>query len=345
MKKLVFVLLACILLMTGCQSIKGVNFNQMIVNSTNIKSGESKMTASWHFIYNRVQVRDKDLLKVLDLLNNAKLEVSTKMQNLNTMSISGNLILQKGKIPFRLYADRTKTVYLIDNAKKPIVIPTSSETLANEQWIHDFQKKITNAIVEKLPNPKHITVQPKSDTVHGSKVAGYKVHAEIYANEAPELLLAFVNNLLADEKALAQMVDAMNEFNKATGDNSSMTLAEFREGLKELQAEMAQSLPELKKSQLFSTKNYLKTDLFVDKNFFQRKSSANLNVVGIDNESGLTGIQLRVNTETWNINKPVTAEKIRYSSYLTEKATFEEFLATLDPKRSVLYKILLSFAQ
>lgn len=102
-------------------------------------------------------------------------------------------------------------------------------------------------------------------------------------------------------------------------------------------------LPELKKSKLLSAKDYFKTDIFLDRNFFARKSSSDLNIASIEDDSGLKGIRLHVENETWNINKPVTAKKIKYSSYLTEDATMEEFLATLDKKRSVLYKILTSF--
>jgi hypothetical protein len=342
-KRLIFVLLTSILFITGCQSIKGVNLNQMILNSSRINSAESKMTASLHLTYNKAQVQDKDLLKVLDLLNHAQLAVQTKMQNINTLSLEGNVILQKGKIPFRLYADKKEMVLLIDNATKPIRIPMDNGTSQNEKWIQDLQTKIFAPIVKNLPNPKRISVQTKSEKVQGNTVPGYKVHAEIYANEVPELLLAFLNNLLKDEKAIAQIVNAVNELNKATGGDSSMTAAEFKAGLKELKMQVIQDLPELKKSKLLSAKNYFKTDIFLDRNFFARKSSSDLNIASIEDDSGLKGIRLYVENETWNINKPVTAKKIKYSSYLTEDATMEEFLATLDKKRSVLYKILTSF--
>ncbi|UQD53526.1 hypothetical protein C0971_16990 [Bacillus methanolicus] len=342
-KKLILALLTSILFLTGCQSIKGVNLNQMVLNSSRIKSAESKMTASWHLTYNKAQVKDKDLLKVLDLLNHAQLTVQTKMQNINTLSLEGNVILQKGKIPFRLYADQKEMVLLIDNATKPIRIPMDNGTSQNEKWVQDLQTKICAPIVKNLPNPKHISVQTKSEKVQGGTVAGYKVHAEIYANEVPEFLLAFLNNLLKDEKAITQIVNAVNELNKATGGDSSMTAAEFKAGLQEFKMQVTQDLPELKKSKLLSAKNYFKTDILLDRNFFERKSSSDLNIASIEDDSGLKGIRLHVENETWNINKPVTAKKIKYFSYLTENATREEFLATLDKKRSVLYKILTSF--
>ena len=200
------------------------------------------------------------------------------------------------------------------------------------------------SIVKNLPNPKHISVQTKSEKVHGEVITGYKVHAEIYANEAPELLLSFINNVSRDEKAIVQIVNAINELNAATGKTSNMTIAEFKDGLQQFKTEFAQSLPELKNVKLLSSKNYFKTDIFLDRNFYERKSSTDLNIVNIEDGSGLKGIRLLVDNETWNINEPVTAKKIRYSSYLTENATMEEFLATLDKKRSVLYKVLLKLA-
>lgn len=344
LKKLILVLLTTILFLTGCQSIKGVNFNQMIINSSKITSEESSMTASLDLSYNKAKVQDKDFLKVLDLINHAKLDIQAKMQNSNTVSLEGNVILQKGKIPFQMYVDKKEMVLLLDHAAKPVRIPMTDQT-GDDKWIQDMQAKLLSSVVNDLPNPKNIGVQTKSENVHGSTVAGYKVHEEVYANEVPDLLLSLLNNLLKDDKAISQIVNAMNEINKTTDVGSTMTAAEFKSGLQEFKTQVTQSLPEMKKTKWLSAKNSFKTDILLDRSFNERKSTSDLNIASIDDTSGLTGVRLHLVNETWNINKPVTATKIRYSSYLKEDATPEQFLATLDKKHSVLYQIVTSFTQ
>ncbi|WP_066060725.1 hypothetical protein [Neobacillus soli] len=341
-KKLMLVLLASVLFITGCQSIKGVNLNQMVINNSKIKSSESKTTASLELSYSKSQVKDKDLLKVLSLLNHMKVEIQTKMQNSNTVSLNGNVILQQGKIPFRVYVDKKQMVLQLDNASKPIRIPMDNGTPPNDKMIQDLQTKLIGPIVRNIPNPKHISVKSATEKVNGVKVKGHKIHAEVYADEVEKLLLTFLTNLSKDNNALDQIVTAVNEISKVAGDNSKMTAAELKEGLVGIQEMVKQSVPELKKSKVLTHKNYLKTDIFVDSKFFERKSSSVLNIAGIQDDSGVKGIRLKLTNETWNINKSVKAKKISASKYLKEDATEEQFLATLDKKHSVLYSVMTS---
>jgi hypothetical protein len=342
LKKLILVLITSILFITGCQNIKSVNLNQMILNNSKVKSSESKMTATLDLTYNRTKVQDKDILKVLDLLNHAKFEFQAKMQNSNTLSLAGNLILQQGKIPFKLYMDSKAMVLSLDNATKPIRIPMADNATPDQKFIQEIQTQILSPVVKNLPNPKHISVTSKSDKVHGVKVSGYNVHAEIYASEAPNLILTFINNLLKDSKSISQIVTAVNDINKATGDNTKITASEFKNGLTEIKTEITHSLPDLKKTKVLTSKNNFKTNIFIDRNFYERKSSSVLNIGYIPDSVGLTGIRLQVLSENWNLNKLVKAQKISYSKYLTENASPEQLLSTLDKKRSVLYSVITS---
>ncbi|MED3563512.1 hypothetical protein, partial [Bacillus xiapuensis] len=345
-KKLIVLIMAAILLITGCQAVNGVDLNKMVLNSAQIKSSQSKTTLSLDLKYSKTKV-DKETLKVLNLLNHMKLEVETKMQDSNTVSLAGNIILyKKGKIPVRLYMDKKQMVILLDNAKKPIRIPVDSSSSSDQQLIKDVQTKLLAPVVRNLPNPfpAHLKVTPNTTfKVHGATVKGHHVQAQVYANELPKLLETFLTNLSKDEKAIADIVNAVNEINKATGDNTKMTKDEFKAGIEQFK----QMLPELKNDpaykSLLTSKNNLKTDIFLDKNYFERKSSTTLNINSIPDGQGLTGVTLKINNETWNINKKVTASKIkRYSNYLNENATPEQFLATLDKKKSVLYSAMTS---
>ena len=308
-KKLILVFIASVFIMTGCQSINSVDLNQMVLNNSKIKSSESKMTASLQLAYNKADVKDKDLQKVLDLLNHMKVELQTKMQNSNTVSLSGNIILQKGKIPVKLYIDKKEMVVLLDNASKPIRISVDSGASKNDELVQDVQAKLIAPIVENLPNPKHISVKAATEKVHGTDVNGFEVHAEVNASEVPDLLLTFIDNLLKDENNIAKIVDAVNELNKMTGDNTKTTSAEIKSGLELFKTELTQSLPELKKTEYLSTKNNFKTDILVDSKFFERKTSSVFYLASLPKEIGLKSIRLQIDNENWNINKTVKAQK------------------------------------
>ncbi|MBI0576254.1 hypothetical protein IEC97_02675 [Neobacillus cucumis] len=347
LKKLILLIMASVLFITGCQAVKGVDLNKLVLSSSKINSAESKTTASLDLKYAKSKVKDKDFLKVLTLLDNAKLEVYTKMQDANTVSITGNIILHnKGKIPLRLYMDKKYTVIQLDNAKKPVRVPMDNGTSPDQKLIKDVQTKLMAPVVRNLPNPfpAHLKVTANTtDKVHGVKVKGHRVQAKVYANEVPKLLESFLDNLSKDEKAIADIVNALNEINKVAGDDTKMTVENLKAGIEEFK----QMLPELKTDPefkaLLTSKNNVKTDIFLDKHYYERKSYTTLNIGSIPDGEGLTGVTLKIKNETWNINKKVKASKIKkYSKYLNENATPEQFLATLDKKKSVLYSAMTS---
>ncbi|NHC39998.1 hypothetical protein G6549_08450 [Bacillus sp. MM2020_1] len=346
-KKFILVIMASVLFITGCQAVKGVDLNKMILSNSKINSAESKTTATLDLKYTKSKVTDKDFLKVLNLLDNAKVEFQTKMQDSSTVSMTGNLTLkQKGKIQFRLYMDKKQVVLLLDNAKKPIRISIDNSSTPNDQLIKDLQTKLLAPVVKNLPNPfpAHLTVKNNiTEKVHGAKVTGHKVHAEVFANEIPKLLETFLNNLLKDEKSIQEIVNAINELSKSAGETTAITTEDFKNGIQQVKTEI---LPELKKpeySSLLTKKNNFKTDLFLDKKFYERKSSSVLTIGSIPDADGLTGVTVRITNETWNINKKVIASKIKYTSFLKADATPEQVMATLDKRHSVLYSVMSSF--
>jgi hypothetical protein len=346
-KKFILVIMASVLFITGCQAVKGVDLNKMILNNSKITSSENIATATIDLKYTKSKVKDKDYLKVLDLLDNAKVEIQTKMQNSSTVSLKGNLLLKKqGKIPFQIYMDQKQVVILLDNAKKPIRMTMDNSSTSNEELIKNLQTKLLAPVVKNLPNPfpAHLIVKNNiTEKVHGVKIKGHKVQATVYANELPKLLEIFLNNLLKDEKSISEIINGINELNKSVGDNTVITTEEFKNGIAQLKTEL---LPELKKpeySSMLSKKNYFKTEVFLDNKFYQRKSTSVLTIGSITDADGLTGASLKFTNETWNINKKVIASKIKYSKYLKEDATPEQVLATLDKKSSVLYSVMTAF--
>jgi hypothetical protein len=345
-KKLFLVIVASVFLMTACDSVKGVNLNQMVLNNSKIKSSQSYAVVSLDLSYKTSNVQDKEYLKVLNLLDNMEFQVQTKMQSADTFSMGGFIQLKQGKIPFQLYSDKKQMVLLLDQASKAIRIPVEQDGGSTEKLVQDIQSKLLPSVVKDLPNPKHINIQTNVNyKVHGEKIKGHKIHAEVYANEVPSLLLKFLDNLSKDQKALTQLATTINEMNKMSGDDTVVSVAELKQVIKEFRVEFNQSLPEMKKSGLFDKRNYLKTDILVDKNFVERKSYTEIRLNKLPEESGgLDGITLKVTQEVWNINKKVTAQKINRTKFLSENASEDEFLSTLDKKHSVLYRVIKSVA-
>lgn len=338
LKKLILVIMTSVLFITGCQAVKGVNLNQMVLNSSKIKSSESKLTGSLDLTYNKAKVKDKDFLKVLNILNHAKFDVQAKMKDSNTVSLSGNVTLLKGKIPFQFYMDQKEMVLLLDHATKPIRVPMDNGAAPDDKLIQDLQTKILAPIVNDLPNPPHITVTNTTEKVHYVRVPGYKVHAEIYGNEVAGLLTRFLDNLANDDEAITEIVNAVNDITQAPS-QEKLTADEFKSEIDSIK----QSIPDLQKEKVLTKSSYLKTDILVNKWFFVRKSSTTLKIANLPDADGLTGIQLKLVNETWNINKKVNASKIKYKTYLKEDATPEQILSTLDKKHSVLFSVMTSY--
>ncbi|MFD0051256.1 hypothetical protein ACFVHQ_18375 [Actinomycetes bacterium NPDC127524] len=343
-KKLFLVIIASIFLMTACESVKGVNLNQMFLNNAKIKSAQSYSVVSLDLSYKKSEVKDKQYLKVLDLLGNMKFHLQTRMQNANTMSMGGFVQLKKGKIPFQLYSDKKQMVLLLDQASKAIRIPVDSGA-PNDKLVQNIQAKLLPSVVKDLPNPKHIKVDRNVKyKVHGQNVKGHKIHAEVYANEVPGLLLKFLDNVSKDQKALNQLAVTLTELNKMTGDDTVVSVTELKQILKEFKDGFNQSLPEMKKSGMFDKRNFLKTDILVDKNFNERKSYTEIKLQKLPQDAGgLKGITVKVTSEIWNINKKVTAQNIKRNKFLSQDAPEAEFLSTLDKKHSVLYRVIKSF--
>ncbi|NRD77080.1 hypothetical protein HPT25_06160 [Bacillus sp. BRMEA1] len=344
-KKLFLVIVASILLMTACDSVKGVNLNQMILNNQKVQSSQSYTTATLNLSYKAANVKDKQFLKLLNLLNNMKFEVQTNMQNANTVSLGGFVQLKQGKIPFQLYSDKTQMVLLLDNASKAIRIPVQQGDAPNQQMVQSIQAKLLPSIVKDLPNPNHINVQTNVHyTVHGEKITGHKVHAEIYADEVPGLLLKFLDNLANDQNGLQQAATVVNELNKMTGDSTVFTAAQLKQFIQQFKDQFNQELPDMKKSGAFDRSNFLKTDILLDKNFNERKSFTEITLRKLPTDNGgLEGISLKVTSEVWNVNKKVTAKKVNRTKFLSPDASDNEFLSTLDKNHSVLYRIIKSF--
>lgn len=343
-KKLFLIIFSSIFLLSACDSVNGVNLNQMLLNNSKIKSSQNYTIATLNLSYKAANVKDPQYLKLLNLLNNMKFEVQTKMQNANTISMGGFVQIKQGKIPFQLYSDNKQMVLLLDNASKAIRIPVQQGD-PNTQFVQSIQSSLLPSIVKDLPNPKHISVQTNVHfKVNGENITGYKVHAEIYADEVPALLLSFLDNLSKDQAGLQKAAAVFTKLNNVTGDPTVFSAADLKQFILDFEDQFNQALPDMKQSGAFDRSNFLVTDILLDKNFNERKSSTQITLKKLPGDNGgLEGISLHVTQQNWNVNKKVTAQKINRTKFLDENTSENAFLSTLDKKHSVLYRVIKSF--
>lgn len=275
------------------------------------------------------------------MLNHLKIDVHTIVQDKSTISMNGSVILQKGSIPFQLYITEKEAIIWLDHASKPIRILNDSTDRFDQGLYQGIQEKVIPYLVRNLPNPNHISVEDKEEVIHGEAVNGHKIHAEIYGNEIPDLVLSFVDHFLKDKEAIEQIVKIIND--SSTGqDKKTVTAQEIEDGLQQVKEMFAKNKSTLQEEGIFGKQNSIKMDILLDDHLTERKSTIDFVFAGLKETEGLQNIGIHAENESWNMNQPVQAEKINATQYLTEETTPKEFLSTLDKKQSVLYDVLMN---
>jgi hypothetical protein len=331
---------AALLFLSGCQAVESVDLNKYLLNSASIKSEESQHMLSVDFTYNAKQIDDPQLVQVLSLLNHMKIKMHTVVQDQDTASVDGMLVLQKGSIPFQLSIDGKQLVLRLDNASRPIRVLNDQTNNSDAELYQTVHEKLLPLIVRNLDNPKNVTVQDKEDTVHGETVKGYAVHAEIAGSEIPELALVFVDHLSKDQEALSQLIEIVNSQDVPSGSQEPFTVQQLQEGLQQVKSGLQEVVEN--KDQILGNRGKLVADTLLDDQLHERKSAVDLTLSGIENEQGFTGIHLHADNEIWNIDQPLQAQKITASQYLdVENADTKTFIGTLN-KKDVLYNVLVN---
>lgn len=228
-KALLLVLLSVLVIVTGCQSIGGVDLNKMLVNQVIANSMEGTMNLSLHLVPDESADANPETLEIIEAINGMQIVVeSFKQQDWDTMSAQGKLVITRGEIPFQLSMNRTEMVMQIEGASVPIIIPMDSATNplsdltgmgeSSALTTDSIQEKalaesLTTLIVKHLVNPKDITVQHVNENVNGESLSLYKIHSDIKGPEMLTLFKKFLRNLVMDDQGMkvfiGQLYDVM----------------------------------------------------------------------------------------------------------------------------------------
>jgi len=257
----------------------------------------------------------------------------------------------------------------------------SAELVAQLEQLQSKAVEIAPAIVSffvtHMPNPSKISVDNATETVNGESLALKKIHVEVNGSELPQLVKGFLTGILEDEAGLKEFIGQLYDLyvpiiktaikeSGESGEDDPMagevmpflenkTLAvEFvhtflKENLATLLASYDKSLNDLLANggkEFLNENQTLKTDIYVDQDMMIRKQTMELSLLLPNSAaSGIKNVKITSEQEQWNINKPVTADKIDTSGGVVELSDDtaginpSRLVAALD-KNSQLYKLL-----
>ncbi|WP_410511575.1 copper amine oxidase N-terminal domain-containing protein [Paenibacillus sp. BR2-3] len=338
--------IALLLILAGCQAVGGLDVNKALLGDLDVKSSESSMSLSLKAVpAPGISAEDK---KIVDLINSFSLNVSrVKLQDNGNISAQGTVVFKQLNVPFTLFLDKEALVFTVEGAKQPFYFPIADYgTLLGEEPIdqaktQEISKLLAQFVVNNLPNPSDISVSPVTEAVYGQQVNLTKLHAEFTGDQLPGLLKSFLRSVSKDTEGFTKLIEGLYDyllpvlqsnsdsfvdpFNLGLGD---MIPLEDKEGVvtvlhdavklavdtvllvydKQLD-KLYESTPELRT--VLSKETKLQTDIFVDSDLHVRKQNVELNVaLPASDDLPLQSISFKAQSESWNINGPVTADPI-----------------------------------
>lgn len=381
MKSLVSLMLAAMLVvLAGCQTIAGVDLKKMVQQNVGITSGESNLFLSVELLTKEGYEPSEEEAEFVNLLKSLKLSIdSVKTQDSTHASMKGSLSFQGTNIPFHLVLDESEVLLHILGAKKPFVLGSSLDMGMNaaaaglpegfEEHLKDLEAKMQELMPEiiqffltHMPDLEKVSVSKVNDTINGEKLDLTKVHIELNGVELVSLLKQLLKNIAADEEGLRKIVesymDAMLPIIQEVL-NTDPELAPVAGMLQNKELVMGLVMPELVKllndlsgdlGQIDASDKAilsgigLNMDLYLDKDLYSRKTEAALtvNIPEEEQSEGITGFVIHMSTESWNINQPVTMDKINTANGtvpIDENMSLTKFMANFH-KNSAVYKLL-----
>ncbi|WNS45716.1 copper amine oxidase N-terminal domain-containing protein [Paenibacillus sp. MMS20-IR301] len=366
--------LAILLILAGCQTVGGFDVNKALLGDLDVKSSESSTTLSLNAVPAAgISAEDQE---IVDLINSFSLTLgSVKLQDNGNVSASGIVGYKQMQIPFSFFMDSANIVFTAEGAKQPFYYPISGydPVLGLEGFdqtkVTELSKLVTQFVVKNLPNPEAITVASVTESVYGQQVGLTKLHTEISGQELPGLLKTFLKAVSKDTEGFTALISGLYDYLypliEASGDDlDSLGFGEIPLENKEDVVTVAhdaaklavdalllvydkqlenlyKDTPELKTILGKDTK--LAVDLFVDSGFHIRKQNIDLHVaLPANDDLPLQSINVKLASETWNVNGPVTADPISTVgaiNYSTAELTPGETLRSFE-QGSDIYNLL-----
>lgn len=245
-------------------------------------------------------------------------------------------------------------------------------------------KDVSGFLFKHAPNPSSISLTSVTDKVNGESLSLQKLHVDIHGDELAGLVKGFLTSVSKDKEGLKEILGAVYDvyypiiasmtasMTVDTGEDMSAALGTTENVMKDKDAAITAMVDEVQKALDELLPNYdqtvkelyeetpelnvllgkdtvLSLDFFLDSKLQIRKQNMDL-TIQIPQVEGVPLKQVKVhsNAETWNINQPVTMNKVDTSKGVwdisQDSMTPGEMLRHLDSK-SDLYRLLKEDAQ
>jgi len=212
---------AVLAVLVGCQSVGGLNLNDVLLKQFDVASVESSSALEVNIDWNDDMLagEDPELAKVLGWFEKTTLRIDqAKVSKDGRMLIRGSFGFGKGTIPFEMHSDNDKLLLNVDGAKHPLVISNADEQsllggVSGAGTVQDATPEMTEALrgivkeaasyfIEHLPNPSQISVDRVSEPINGSATTLSHVHAELDGAELAQLIPNYLDAIAGDEEGL-----------------------------------------------------------------------------------------------------------------------------------------------
>lgn len=333
-----------LIVLSGCQSVGGVDITNLINRSADVVTAESQGSLKIKLDVKQNANLSEEETKMIALINGFEVNVHSKVQSADQMSIQANLKMGGKELPIQLSMDGNSIAAVIDGAKdnRPILLPIDDMEglgIDNETALK-VQKSLIQFFTKHAPNPKVTTVTPVTETIFGESQSLNKVHMEFGADETLDWVSGLLKSIIADEQGtkatiqeLVKLYAPIIEQSMASEDMSS-EYAMFKDGevlatiaykwlkengettLAELKKEWDQAVKESPEvAVVLSNKTKLTLDLYADSSLNLKKNNMELQIALPDSEyMPITGITIQASSEMKDINKPVKADIINTSN-------------------------------
>ncbi|MCM3339529.1 copper amine oxidase N-terminal domain-containing protein [Paenibacillus sp. MER TA 81-3] len=339
-------LVAMLVVLTGCQSIGGLDVAKVLKQQLDVKSAESKSTVSLKLdLADNAKLSDEDK-RIIQWLNDAQITIDAKTQDITHVSMEGKLKLAGQEVPFKLGKQDTAMALWVEGAKSPLIISDSGlvagigmlPTDEVTKQAQSFMKSTVDLLVKHAPNPKQTDVSSVNEQVAGESLSLKKLHMEFTGEELIPWVKETLQSLLKDEAGLKAWFQEMGKLyapiitagmGMSLGDESGqldflkdgevLGLTAYKwvienapkwvEELDAAYAKLVKETPEL--ATVLGPNTKLTLDYYVDGQSNVRKSSIQLNVaLPAGQEIPLKGITYSITSELSNINGNVKADVI-----------------------------------
>lgn len=221
---LVALLLCSIFVFAACEPVGGLDIDKALQASTEVQSSAGKASIALEVLMDEsvlgMMLNNPALLPLAEGLQVDMYEL--KQQDMNTVSLAGNLLFAGQTIPFGVSMTKEEIVIEVEGIGKPIVIHNSLNSAdldmlgmgANiqDQLLNmntEIARAMASYLIPNLPNPATIDVEKTTVTINEEELDVHKLHAEIYGDEIIGLLETLLQNLAKDEEGLRALIDGM----------------------------------------------------------------------------------------------------------------------------------------